>query len=150
MQACFFAFLRVAALVGATEQEIKDSYKNLALKWHLNEQAEKDNSVTTEVVYKQFRNTGLGSCCSVFGHTLLILCSVIQQVAISASFSSVVLVLKKLNISFADDQGLDLVKQCNMSINLIFMFMYIWRTFITIYYSLCGRNSENFLQHTKS
>jgi len=38
------------AHVGATEQEIKERYRKLALKWHPDKQAEKDNLVATEVV----------------------------------------------------------------------------------------------------
>ena len=51
---CFYDFsfkfyLEFTVCVGATEQEIKDRYRKLALKWHPDKHAEKDSSVATEV-----------------------------------------------------------------------------------------------------
>ena len=49
---CVFSRICALSFVGATEQEIKDRYTKLALNWHpaQDKQAEKDNSVVTEVV----------------------------------------------------------------------------------------------------
>ena len=51
---CFLISSNFTVCVGATEQEIKDRYRKLALKWHPDKHAEKDSSVATEVMIAEF------------------------------------------------------------------------------------------------